>query len=223
MQPFGDRFLLTVHGVTSDNSGLARLRARCEAALPGLACDSFFYGNVVPFRDLTEATADFIFRSVREKIELVVLKNDLRGGRRLFIVAHSFGTLAVVRALEMHIPGVEIEGLVLLGSIVPRDHLWDGLVEQGLLRVPPLAIVRPFDRVVPHGRWIGGGESGTRGFIALGAHRPFESYKNGGHTAYYPADCDDVVTAVRDGVQAVPRVGFDEWYGRLPRYKRWLL
>src|SRR6476659_5216576 len=100
MQPFSDRFLLTVHGVTSDNSGLAKLRAHCEEALPGLACDSFFYGNVVPFRDLTEATADFIFRSVREKIELVVLKNGLRGGRKLFVVAHSFGTLAVVRALE---------------------------------------------------------------------------------------------------------------------------
>jgi hypothetical protein len=220
VERFDDRFLLTVHGVTSDNSGLARLRSRCEESLPGLVSDSYFYGSVIPFRDLTEATSWFIFRAVREKLELVYLKYIADTGRRLFVVAHSFGTLAVIRALEMHVPGLSIEGLVLLGSIVPQYHLWDGLMQTGQLLNPPLAIIRPFDRVVRHGRWVGGGESGALGFIANGMTRPLETYKLGGHTAYFPNDNGDVITMLRAGVGAVELMSYENWKTKLSFFQK---
>ncbi len=221
-QDFSDKFLLTIHGVTSDNSGLAKLRAECESALPGILTESYFYGTVVPFRDLTEEVSQFIFRSVREKIENIVLKHIRGHSRKLYIVAHSFGTLALVRALEMHIPGAVVEEIVLLGSIVPRAHYWDGLLSGGQLRNPPFAVVRPRDRIVRFGRLVGGGESGARGFIANGIQRPTETYKNGSHTAYFPDDVSDVVTLIRDGQSCLTPVSRSQWYSSLSWWGRLL-
>jgi pimeloyl-ACP methyl ester carboxylesterase len=207
---YSDRVLLTIHGIGSENKGLANVRTACEKRLPGLKCDSYYYGKKWPIRDVD---ADEIFQHVRERIELVYLKHIIKEGRRLFIVAHSFGTLAVIRALEMHIPGVSIEGLVLLGSIVPCNYRWDGLIENRVLKHPPLVVVRPLDRFVRFAKTVGGrgGASGARGCIATGMYRPLETYKNGGHTSYYPADCDDIVNVIVDGISSVQLVSYDEW------------
>jgi alpha-beta hydrolase superfamily lysophospholipase len=66
-------------------------------------------------------------------LELISRKYLIPETRKCFIVAHSFGTLAVVRALEMHVPNLKVDGLILLGSIVPRDYYWDGLVSSKCL------------------------------------------------------------------------------------------
>jgi len=220
---FDDRFLLTIHGVTSTNDGLALLRKRCEKALPGITCDSYFYGEVVPFSDLSEEVQYFISRSIREKLELVNLKHLNGSGKRLFVVAHSFGTLALIRALQMHVPGLTIEGLVLLGSVIPRLQPWDGFVESGQLAQPPLVIIRPLDRVVRFGRLVGGGESGAKGFVAMGQHLARETFKNGGHTAYYPDDCDDVITYIRGGSSSLSLVPLEDWRRQAGWWRRFWL
>ena len=217
---YSDRVLLTIHGITSDNEGLANIRSYCEQQLPGLICDSYYYGHVVPFSDLSKTVRQTIFQAVREKIELVHLKYVRETRRRLYIVAHSFGTLAVVRALEMHIPGATIEALVLLGSIVPRQHYWDGLVESNQLRHAPFAVVRPLDRVVLGAHYVGGEASGAFGFIPNGRHRVYETFKSGGHTAYDPDDGPDIVSIVRSGVLAAARTDYPDWWRGCPRSQR---
>lgn len=169
---YSDSFLLTIHGIVSENEGLAKVRTACEKALPGLRCDSFFYGKKFPVRDIDKARSQTIFQHVREKLDLVYRKHITHDDSRLFIVAHSFGTLAVMRALELHIPGVRIEGLVLLGSAVPRDYFWDGFIESGVLRHPPLAVVRPLDRTIRFARRVDGDDSGAKGFISNGMYKP---------------------------------------------------
>ena len=211
--PYSDRLLLTVHGVNSKNDGLAALRQQCENNLPGLAVDSFFFGKVLPLKELTDSVRQFIFRTLRDRIHIINETHLLTQQRKCFIVAHSFGTLAVVRALEMHVPNLKIEGLVLLGSIVPRDYYWDGLVNGGCLLGPPLVMVRPFDAIVRRAHIIGGGPSGSDGFIPTGMHRPLEVFKNGGHTAYDPDDSSDVVNAIRNGLQSVARKDQATWLG----------
>lgn len=206
---YSDCVLLTVHGVSSDNEGLANIRTYCEQQLPGLICDSYYYGHVVPFSDLSEAVAQTIFQAVRDKIKLVCSDNSKR---RLYVVAHSFGTLAVVKALEMHIPGANIEALILLGSIIKQAHYWDGLIESNVLRNAPFAIVRPLDHVVLFGaRRVGGGASGALGFIANGKYLVRETYKDGGHTAYDPHDGPDIVTIVRLGIESVAQTKYARW------------
>lgn len=217
-----DKFLLTVHGVNSTNDGFASLRQRCEQNLPGLVVDSFFFGDVLPFKELTASTRQFIFRTLRDRLHTINRDYLIPQQRKCFVVAHSFGTLAVVRALEMHVPQLRIEGLILLGSIVPRDYYWDGLVstECGCLVVPPLAIVRPFDAVVPKAYLVGGEASGSDGFIPTGVHHPREVFKNGGHTAYDPHDVPDVITAIRGGLLAVPQKDRFTWLGEQSVCKR---
>ena len=84
---YSDCVLLTIHGVTSDNEGLANVRTYCEEQLPGIICDSYYYGHVTPFMDLSAAVAGAISQHVRDKIDLVYFKH-LRGTeRRLYVVA----------------------------------------------------------------------------------------------------------------------------------------
>ncbi len=215
-----DKFLLTVHGVNSTNDGLSILRTRCEAAIPGIKSDSFFFGKVVPFKELTDSVRQFIFRTLRDRLQIINDNQLIPEGRKLFVVAHSFGTLAIVRALEMYVPKLRIEGLILLASIVPRDYFWDGLVSSNILAGPPLAIVRPFDPVVRRAHLVGGGPSGSEGFISTGVHRPLEVFKNGGHTAYDPEDVLDVIVAIRDGLESVPRKEKSLWLGEQSLIKR---
>lgn len=208
---YSDRVLVTIHGVTSDNKGLATLRTHCEKKLPGLIGESFYYGSVVPFKELTEDTAYAVFLAVRDRLELLNDRHIRNQGRKLFIAAHSFGTLAAIRALEMRIPDLAIDGLFLMGSIVPRYYYWDGLIESGQLRTPPLSVVRPLDRVVRAAFAVGGGSSGASGFIANGRHRPLETFKSGGHTAYAENDGDDLVAFIRDGANAVKMCDYAAW------------
>lgn len=218
--PYSDRVLLTVHGVNSTNDGLAVVRSRCEASLPGITCDSYNFGKMLPYKELTDSVRQFVYRTVRDRFEIINLTRLLPERKRCFVVCHSFGTLAVVRALEMNIPNFRIEGLILLGSIVPRDYLWDGLVNSGLLQHPPLSVVRPFDMVVQKARLVGGGPSGAEGFIATGVHRPREIHKNGGHCGYDPHDVNDIITAIRDGVNVVPTKDRRTWLGEQSIIKR---
>jgi hypothetical protein len=75
----------------------------------------------------------------------------------------------------------------------------------------PLAVIRPLDWTVRNASHVGGAPSGADGFIAHGRYRPLETYKSGGHLAYYPADRDDVVKAVKSGVRSVQRTSYDDW------------
>jgi len=111
----------------------------------------------------------------------------------------------------MHVAGLSVEDLILLGSIVPRDYYWDGLVTSGQLRNAPFAVIRPLDIVVRFGRMVGGSDSGARGFIADGTYLVAETFKRGGHTAYFPADCEDVIAVLVSGIASVSRVQLGDW------------
>lgn len=216
---YSDRVLLTVHGVMSDNAGLANIREYCQKRLPGLICESFYYGNLIPERELTPAVRELVFKSVNLCIRDVAYRFLLGTNRKLYIVAHSFGTLATIRALQMWVP-TQTAALVLLGSIVPRDFEWQSLVNFNVLTGPPLAIIRPFDNVVRLARRIGGAPSGAEGFIATGGIIPIQHYKDGGHTAYDPDDRDDVLKAIGLGLAAVAVQTRDEWYSKQNSLKR---
>jgi hypothetical protein len=216
---YSDRVLLTVHGVMSDNTGLANLRNHCQTRLPGLICESFFYGNVIPERELTPAVRNLVFKSVNLCIRDVAHRFLVGTNRKLYIVAHSFGTLATIRALQMWVP-TQTEALVLLGSIVPRDFDWQSLVNFNLLTGPPLTVIRPFDNVVRLARRIDGAPSGAEGFIATGGIIPIQTYKDGGHTAYDPNDRDDVVLTILSGAASVPVQTRDQWYAKQNILKR---
>jgi hypothetical protein len=207
---YSDRVLLTIHGVMSDNSGLENVRKYCERMLPGLICESDYYGYHIPRWNFDRKKRLMAFEIVRLKIDNV-LKSYITGTRRkLYVLAHSFGTLATIRSLESHFSD-QIEGLILVGSIVQRAQRWDGYVGDQLAG-PPLAVIRPFDNIVRFASRLGGAASGAEGFIANGAQIPIQSYKSGGHTAYDPDDRDDVVQAIKEGLGSVTIQTKEQWF-----------
>jgi hypothetical protein len=102
---FSNTVLLTVHGVCSDNTGLKQLGSYCEQKLPGLIVDNFFYHKIIPLRNLDPETAKLIADSVRMKTELTFREKVKGKGRKFFIAAHSFGTLATIKAIQMGLRG----------------------------------------------------------------------------------------------------------------------
>jgi hypothetical protein len=209
--PFSNTLMLTVHGVNSTNEGFKRITQICQQELPGLLVDNFYFGQTKPFTQLNYPYRQFLFRTLRSHLEYRNSVQIIPHRRRLFIVAHSFGTLAIIRALEMGVPQLCIDGLILLGSIVPQDQYWGGFIGTGCLSHPPLAIIRPFDTVVARAHLVGGSPSGSEGFIPTGLDRPREVYKNGGHSAYDPADAPEIISAIRNGVASVKEKDETTW------------
>ncbi len=218
--PYQDRALVTVHGINSDNTGLGNVSRYCKQRLPGLLVENIYFGRVLPFKELTPVIQDLVVSHIRDRLDLFE-RDFLRAAKRkLFILAHSFGTIATVRALEQHLPHVCVTGLLLVGSVVRRNYSWDTLITRGTLADPPVAVVRPFDRIVQGAAIVRGGPSGAKGFIPQGVFQARETFKDGGHIAYDPDDGDDVATMIDNGIGAVPEVTRDQWYSRLGRLAR---
>jgi len=209
------RVLFTVHGVNSDSDKLSRIQDECRTNIPDLNTETCSWQKFFPWRLFDDATATLVKDYVRKSLLLTFRQHSDRGPVKLTVVAHSYGTLAVLKVMQDHLPGLQIGSLVLLGSIIPRDQQWDGFIANRQLSEPPLAIIRPFDWIVRLSRVYNGQASGALGFIPQGMHRPIEIYKHGGHTSYFPADCEDIRNVVLSGVSGVKAVSRDEWFDGL--------
>jgi hypothetical protein len=220
------QILFTVHGVNSDSDKLARLQDRCRARIDGLAVEHCNWQNMKPWRLVDDATATLVKNYVRERLHNTFYRHSHSGQIKLTVVAHSYGTLAVLRVMQDHLPGFQINSLVLLGSIIPRTQQWDGFIDSRQLEQPPVAIIRPFDWIVRLSKVYYGQPSGALGFVPQGLHTPLEIFKHGGHNAYYPDDCDDVIQVVKEGPAGVTAVSREDWARALTRRSRlhlWLL
>jgi alpha-beta hydrolase superfamily lysophospholipase len=73
---------------------------------------------IFPLRHLDSATAELVTEAIYLKIDNTYLNHVLGRQRKLFVVAHSSGTLSLVRALQRGFrKSLQIEGVILLGSI----------------------------------------------------------------------------------------------------------
>lgn len=225
---YGDRVLVTIHGVWSDNIGLHRLGEHCKGALPGLTVVYVNYGSTT-LKVQDEETRFTIFNTVRGQFRKLL--DDLRDKRgypqgletKIYVVAHSFGTVALLELLRQPLRALRVERAVLLGSLLSRWTDWEHLVDEAsVIAQAPLNIVRPFDLTVKRGGAMGGGLSGTRGFSPMGRYPATDHFKLGGHTAYDAADFADVVS-VLDGKGTLQPVSWDSFHASLGRVRRTVL
>lgn len=183
--------LITVHGVLSDNASLAALRAELERRIKHLMGYSVNYGTISPLALLFEQNRKNVFYALRERLRMAIA-HKASPNTKVHVVAHSFGSLALVEALTTWEAKLEADSIILLGSIVPRRQEWDHLVRAKQFGKGPFAFVRPFDGVVPFSFLVGGESSGSRGFSANGRWIASEIWKLGGHTSFMPDDVDDI-------------------------------
>lgn len=201
--PNGDRLLITIHGVWSDNRGLQNLGSHCTQNLPGLKLWHINYGSQGPLRVRDGSIRNLIYKTVTLAFYNLFDRLHYQGvltSTKVYIVAHSFGTIALWEYLRSPHPGLAFEEIVLLGSILPQWTDWDPVfVRNPLIALNlPINFVRPFDTIVRRGHHIHNerATSGTRGFSATGANIPIDYFKMGGHVDYDPNDFNDIQTII---------------------------
>lgn len=228
-QTYDDHLLITIHGVWSDNAGLRRLASHCQRSLPGLHLYHINYGHHGISKVLSEDVRRLIYDNVRlQFLTIWVEMNNTavyphQRATKITVAAHSFGTYALFKYLQDPIPGLLIDKVVLMGSILPRHTRWDSVTGgPNKIMHAPVNITRPFDRVVRRARRIHGKRamSGTRGFSAAGIHIPTDVFKRGGHTAYDPDDHDDVAHIVANAGGRAWVLDENDFVARLSRWER---
>lgn len=187
------RVIVTIHGVSSENDTLNELAEDCIDEVPGLVHEPVPWQQHSPLLLKIGSVRESAFATVRFKLQDVCRRHP---NDDLTIVAHSYGTLLLVRAIGTAIAGLNNAKIVTLGSIIARDHMWDGWLENGTIR-EVVNIARPFDRIVSRSSFLGGGYSGTRGFIKSAIN----CFKGGGHSSYYPDDVRDVQAVIQDAFE----------------------
>jgi pimeloyl-ACP methyl ester carboxylesterase len=183
--------LASVHGVNSDARKLRSL-ADAVAKVTGHSVVQVNYGDQRDYKTLDSQLRYLIFKNVALDLRLLSARYARKRGRPpvIDVIAHSFGTLAVHRALADG--GASIRRLALLGCIMDQRLNWDALVDAGRVECPPLNLVRPFDLVVRRGKRVGGDCAGVRGFSPTGACVPIDHFVAGGHNDY---DADHEIIA----------------------------
>lgn len=207
--------LCTIHGVNSESDGLTYLVQSCQDRVPGLVHEVVFWEKYKPQMLLEESVRESVCTIVRYRLESVARRYPQSD---LVILAHSYGTLAFVGAMQGMIVGFQAKAVIFVGSIVPRRFPWDGWLRSGTVGWV-LNIARPWDWVVSRSGWLGGGYSGTRGFIR-DVMDVVNHFKNGGHSAYYPDDVDDVVQVLNGVFSRNSAATYQNWIGGLSAFAR---
>jgi pimeloyl-ACP methyl ester carboxylesterase len=101
------------------------------------------------------------------------------------IIAHSFGTYLVARAIQKYM--LEFDRVIFCGSIVRRDYPWSQLIDHGLVR----RVLNDFGRLDLWARvveWVvsNAGQSGLRGFEDAADGRVVQrEHPEFGHSDYF--------------------------------------
>jgi pimeloyl-ACP methyl ester carboxylesterase len=114
---------------------------------------------------------------------------DQYKGHELFILAHSYGTYATVNVLLQN-PKLQISGMVLCGSIIPKDFDWWRIHNQIKAPIKRDAIInecgnRDIWPVLAQSTTWGYGASGTDGFGSVSVR---DRYHPIGHSSYFTVD-----------------------------------
>lgn len=121
--------LMSLHGIETRGAWQKELQASCDQAEAGLQHRPLDFGL---FRALSLLLPSMRARKVewflREYTRTV--KEEQLGGRAPSIIAHSFGSYIVSRAMEQY-PEIRFERIILCGSIVRRDYPWHQRFERG--------------------------------------------------------------------------------------------
>ena len=155
--------LLSLHGIETRGAWQKELQASCDQAEAGLQHRPLDF-------DLFRALSLLVPAMRARKVEWFlreytrIVKEEQLGEQAPSIIAHSFGSYIVTRAMERY-PEIRFERVILCGSIVRRDYPWRQCFERGQVK----RVLNDYGR---RDIWVrvaetvieDAGESGYRGF-----------------------------------------------------------
>ena len=134
--------VVSIHGVQSRGTWQRTLDERLSEV--GVICVAEDLGHLQPWTALSRGTAVEMARHLTNRIAALKSRNK---GKELLVsvVAHSFGTRVLGVALENL--GLEVDKVVLSGSVLPRSFKWHDMLDSGRVGCV-VNIAASHDRVV---------------------------------------------------------------------------
>src|SRR6266576_3024215 len=159
-----DEVVITIHGVET----LGQWQNEVHPLLTGLP--GFFHHpyNYSKFAWWQVALPVFKERAIERFVQMYSSLRDQHPGVVPSVIAHSFGTYVISRALREF--GIAIDRVVLCGSIVDRRYDWARLIRRGQVRgirneiASKDRLVRMFRSPAMRALVPGSGSSGVDGF-----------------------------------------------------------
>lgn len=122
---------------------------------------------------------------------------------RKIVIAHSYGTSALNKALLRYREEFRVDGLVFLGSVAKARFPWNNIIEQGYVK--NVFCYRALKDWVPWvAQFFGMGASGRKGFREVGQGKVRNVVrKDWGHNSY-PQGYEDYRHIIREEYDKVP-------------------
>jgi hypothetical protein len=183
--------LITVHGIRTFGQWQDRLKKLVTAANPNIEVKEYGYGyfSVVAF--LIPVVRWLAVIGFRRRLKLLLKTHP---GAPVSIVAHSFGTHIVARALQSMKPAElpEIPVVILAGSVLKSDFDWTALLNSGKLkRVINDCGIDDNILLLSQMCVLLTGMAGRVGFYGFSDDQVMNRYFAGGHSHYFqPAGAD---------------------------------
>lgn len=167
--------LVLVHGIRTEAAWAEMVATVFQKEFPDLELVPVRYG----YFDAVRFWLPILTRSA----PVSRLARELRAirARRLFIIAHSFGTYTVGRVLANE-ADIKIDRLVLCGSVLPQDFRWDLVAHRIGDRVVNDCGIHDVWPLLAAGATWGYGPSGTFGF---GTAKVRDRYHPFGHSGFF--------------------------------------
>ncbi|MBY5330949.1 phosphodiester glycosidase family protein [Rhizobium leguminosarum] len=185
-----NRIVVLVHGIRTRAWWQTMVAAKLETA-PNISVIPLKYGyfDALRFWVPLPLVRRMPIRRLEKELDNILSQY---ASDYVFIIAHSYGTYAISKILYEN-PHYKIHGLILCGSIIPRDFDWHRIQDQVIGKHKRSHIInecgtKDFWPVLAQSATWGYGSSGTDGFGSTSVRDRFHEH---GHSGYFNTDFVD--------------------------------
>ncbi|CAE6968499.1 alpha/beta fold hydrolase [Paraburkholderia domus] len=181
-----DRVVISVHGIRTYGHWQENLGKAVESYSRSCERIEIKFGFLNVFFFLVPFVRSFILKKV---VQQLVNNLEKHQQKEILVVAHSFGTMAVFRALQSYTPPRKLKGTILCGSPLPSDTDIDHIVANSEVTYNECGT---WDLVLVVARLLawGLGDAGRTGFTRENSGSFRNRYFKGGHSLYFEKNSD---------------------------------
>lgn len=176
-----DKFLITIHGIRTHGRWQQDLKSNLDKYSRDFTSIDFKYG----FFDLLS----FSIPPLRKKNTNIIAKRVAKAleeniDKDIHIVAHSYGTYILSRAIQLCSEQVKIKSTIMCGSPLEHDHDIDHIIMRSELTINECG-TRDSILILARCFILGLGDAGRVGFSREHTSKFFNRFHKGGHSHYF--------------------------------------